>query len=203
LSQSLRTINYQLSIINYQLSNMSITTIANRYARALADVITERKETDAVVSELNSFAGMMRKHEQLRDVFASPVLPLERKRAVLNELLSRLKVRPTSSNFLHLLLNNSRLHELDQMLRALASELDARTNVVSAEITTAREIGEKEKAILRERLKVATGKEVRLQFQTDPNIIGGVVTRIGSLVYDGSIKNQLAKMKKSLMGAKI
>jgi F-type H+-transporting ATPase subunit delta len=178
------------------------STIANRYARALADVITERKETDAVVSELNGFAGMLRKHEQLRGVFASPVLPLARKRAVLNELLSRLKLRPSSSNFLRLLLDNSRLHELDQLLRALARELDVRSNVVSAEITTAREIGEKEKVMLHERLKGVTGKEVRLQFHTDPNIIGGVVTRIGSLIYDGSIKNQLAQMKKALVGSR-
>jgi F-type H+-transporting ATPase subunit delta len=182
---------------------MSITTIANRYARALADVITERRETEAVAAELSGFAEMMREHEQLRAVFSSPVLPLERKRAVLNELLSRLKPRPTSNNFLHLLLNNSRLHELDQMLRALASELDARSNIVSAEITTAREIGEKEKVMLRDRLKSATGKDVRLQFHTDPDIIGGVVTRIGSLIYDGSVKNQLAQMKRALIGAKI
>jgi F-type H+-transporting ATPase subunit delta len=181
---------------------MSITTIASRYARALADVITERRETNEVVSELNLFAGMMRQHEQLRDVFASPILPLERKRSVLNELLARLKLRPTSNNFLNLLLNNSRLHELDLMLRALSRELDVRTNIVSAEITTAREIGEREKSMLRDKLKGATGKEVRLQFHTDPNIIGGVVTRIGSLIYDGSIKNQLAQLKRSLVGSR-
>jgi F-type H+-transporting ATPase subunit delta len=181
---------------------MNISTIASRYARALADVITERRETDEVVSELSLFAGMMRQHEQLREVFASPVLPLERKRAVLNELLARLKLRPTSNNFLHLLLNNARLHDLDQMLRALSRELDVRTNIVSAEITTARAISEHEKLMLRDKLKSATGKEVRLQFQTDPNIIGGIVTRIGSLVYDGSIKNQLAQMKRNLIGSR-
>jgi F-type H+-transporting ATPase subunit delta len=180
---------------------MTTSTIANRYARALADVITERRETNEVSSELNLFAGMMRQHEQLRDVFASPVLPMERKRAVLNELLSRLQLRPTSNNFLLLLLSNSRLHELEQMLRALSRELDARTNIVSAEITTARTIGEQEKFMLSDQLKGATGKEVRLQFNTDPNIIGGVVTRIGSLIYDGSIKNQLAQMKRNLMGS--
>ncbi|MBO0800647.1 MAG: F0F1 ATP synthase subunit delta, partial [Blastocatellia bacterium] len=90
---------------------MSITTIANRYARALADVIIERGETNEVVKEMRDFAEVIRQHEQLRDVFASPVLPLERKRAVLDELLARLKLRPTSNNVLHLLLSNARLHE--------------------------------------------------------------------------------------------
>jgi F-type H+-transporting ATPase subunit delta len=180
---------------------MSVTTIANRYARALADVIIERRETNEVVAELNKFAQMMAGHSQLRDVFASPVLAAERKRAVLNELLARMNLRQTTANFLQLLLSNSRLHDLDQMLRALSNELDARTNIVSAEITTAREISEQEQSMLRDKLKAATGKDVRLRFHTDPAIIGGVVTRIGSLVYDGSIKSQLAQMKQRLMNA--
>ncbi len=180
---------------------MSVTTIANRYARALADVITERSEMNEVVVELNYFANLMSGHEQLRDVFASPVISVERKRGVLNELLAKMQLRQTSGNFLKLLLDNSRLHNLDQMLRALSRELDSRTNVVSAEVTTAREISDQEKAMLTEKLKATTGKQVRLQFRTDPDIIGGVVTRIGSLVYDGSIKNQLAQMKRRLMNA--
>jgi F-type H+-transporting ATPase subunit delta len=180
---------------------MSVTTIANRYARALADVLVERRETNEVMSELNVFEGLMSGHSQLRDVFASPVIAVERKRAVLNDLLARMSPRQTTANFLRLLVNNSRLHELDQILRALARELDSRMNIVSAEITTAREISEQEKAALQGRLKTATGKDVRLQFRTDPAIIGGVVTRIGSLVYDGSIKNQLAQMKQKLMNA--
>lgn len=180
---------------------MSVTTIANRYARALADVITERGEMNEVVAELNDFSSLLSQHEQLRSVFASPVIPIERKRNVLNELLSRLKLRPTSSNFLQLLLSNLRLHNLDQMLHALSRELDVRTDVVLAEVTTAREINDQEKALLRDKLKTATGKDVRLQFRTDPNLIGGVVTRIGSVIYDGSIKNQLAQMKQKLMSA--
>ncbi len=180
---------------------MSVTTIANRYARALADVITARGEMNEVAAELNQFSGMMSQHGQLRDVFASPVLSLERKRGVLNELLARLQLRQTSNNFLQLLLVNSRLHNLDQVLRALSRELDARTNIVSAEVTTAREISDAEKTMLRDKLKAATGKDVRLQFRTDPSVIGGVVTRIGSLVYDGSIKTQLAQMKQKLMSA--
>jgi F-type H+-transporting ATPase subunit delta len=175
------------------------TTIANRYARALADIIVERRETDEVVKELIDFERMMSEHSQLRDVFASPVIGVERKRAVLDELLSRIGLRQTSANFLRLLLNNSRLHDLDQIMNALSRELDTRMNIVSADVTTAREIGQQEKAALQSQLKAVTGKEVRLQFRIDPAIIGGVVTRIGSLIYDGSIKNQLAQMKRRLM----
>lgn len=178
---------------------MTRTTIANRYARALADVIVERNETNEVVKELTGFERMMSEHPQLRDVFASPVIATERKRAVLGELLARIDLRQTSANFLRLLLDKSRLQDLDQMMQALSRELDIRMNIVSADVTTAREISQQEKDALQSRLKTATGKEVRLQFRTDPAIIGGVVARIGSLVYDGSIKNQLAQMKRNLV----
>ncbi|HKX31254.1 MAG TPA: ATP synthase F1 subunit delta [Blastocatellia bacterium] len=180
---------------------MSVTTIANRYARALADVILARGETNQIVEDLNRFGRLMQAHAQLRDVFASPVLPATRKRAVLDELLSRLKLHQIAVNFLRLLLSNYRLHDLDHMLRALAQELDERQQLVTAEITTAREIGEREKQLLLDRLKAKTGKEVRLRYRIDPKIIGGVVTRIGSLVYDGSIRNQLAQMKQRLLSA--
>ncbi len=180
---------------------MSEVTIANRYARALADIITERGEVNEVTAELKRFADLISRHEQLRSVFASPVVAVERKRGVLDQLLSRLKFRQTTNNFLRLLLSNSRLDDLDLILASLSRELDSRSNVVSAEVTTAREISEKEKVMMRDKLKAATGKEVRLQFRTDPMIIGGVVTRIGSLIYDGSIKNQLAQMKQRLISA--
>src|SRR5262245_1193991 len=170
---------------------MSVATIANRYARALADVIIEKREVNEVLAELNQFAKLVAGHPQLHEVFASPVIAPENKRAVLNELLARLRLRQTTQNFLQLLLANNRLHQIEQMARALGKELDERTNIVSAEITTARAISEDERRLLHDKLRATTGKEVRLQFKTDPNIIGGVVARLGSKVYDGSIKNQL------------
>jgi F-type H+-transporting ATPase subunit delta len=178
---------------------MSVTTIANRYARALADVITEKRETAEVAGELGAFANLVAGHQQLRDVFASPVIPTDRKGAVLNDLLAQLKLRQTSQNFLQLLLVNNRLHQLGDMTQALDKELDQRGNVVTAEVTTAREISNDEQKLLLDQLKTATGKDVRLQFKVDTDIIGGVVTRIGSKIYDGSIKNQLAQMKQRLM----
>lgn len=181
---------------------MSLDTIANRYASALTDVIIERGEVNEVTTELERFATLIQAHIELRNVFASPVLAVERKQAVLGELLSRLKLRQTTSNFLRLLLENQRLHYLDQMLSGLRRELDARREIVSAQVTTARPVGDHERDLLRDRLRVAVGKEVRLQFRTDPAIIGGVVARIGSKIYDGSIKNQLAQVKKQLAQAK-
>ena len=178
---------------------MSITTVAKRYAKALADVIMERGQTLSVADEVNAFAQLIEQNTELRNVFASPVIALDRKRAILNELLVRLQLKPTTTNFLQLLLTNQRLHQIDVVRVSLAKELDQRAGVVSAEVTTARALVTTEQEALLNQLQQATGKQVKVNFNIDPEIIGGVVTRIESLIYDGSIKNQLALMKQQLV----
>ncbi len=177
---------------------MSITTIANRYAKALADVIMDRGQTLAVADEVKAFTRLVEENPELRDVFASPVIALDRKKAVLNEVLARMQFKPTTNNFLQLLLTNQRLHHIDVVRASLMKELDERAGVVSADVTTARTLATTEQEHLLNQLQTATGKRVRVNFKIDPEIIGGVVTRVGSLIYDGSIKNQLALMKQQL-----
>jgi F-type H+-transporting ATPase subunit delta len=177
---------------------MSLTTIANRYANALADVITSRNEVEQVSSELNGFVQLTRDNRELHEVFSSPAIALERKRGVLTELLSRLNYQQTTNNFLQLLLANYRLHHLAEILTSLAEELDKRRGVVSAEVVTARPLNDADRQVLLENLRVAIGREIRPQFSTDPEIIGGVVARVGSLIYDGSIKTRLNQMKQQL-----
>ncbi|MFN0120796.1 MAG: ATP synthase F1 subunit delta [Blastocatellia bacterium] len=180
---------------------MSITTISNRYAHALADVIIERNEVGESLAELNGFVSLIADNRELYDVFASPVIALDRKKAVLGELLTRLAPRQTLRNFLSLLVENGRLQNLPEIQKSLIRALDERGGIVSAEIITARPLGDANRDLLSAKLREATGKEVRLQFRTDPDIIGGVITRIGSLVFDGSIKDQLARMKQQLAKA--
>ncbi len=177
---------------------MSITTIANRYAKALADVIMERGQTLTVADEIKSFAQIVEENSELRNVFASPVIALDRKKAVLNDILAQMQFRPTTNNFLKLLLKNQRLHQIGVVRTSLLRELDERAGVVSAEVTTARTLAVTEQENLLKQLQTATGKQVRIHFKLDPEIIGGVVTRVGSLIYDSSIKNQLALMKQQL-----
>jgi F-type H+-transporting ATPase subunit delta len=172
--------------------------VANRYARALADVIIARGETNAVSDELRDFAAMVAGHGELREMLANPVIPFDRKRAVLDALLARRPLRETSNNFLRLLLANQRMHRLDRVLKSLERELDSRAGVLAADVTTARPISDVEREQLRNRLGSMTGKEVRLRFDIDPDLIGGVVTRLGSVIYDGSIKSQLERMKEEL-----
>ncbi|HYP52353.1 MAG TPA: ATP synthase F1 subunit delta [Pyrinomonadaceae bacterium] len=174
--------------------------VARRYASALADVVTARGEAREVRDELTAWERMASESPQLLEVFRNPTIPYEQKRRVVGALITRTRVRPSTANFLQVLLQNHRLADLPEIIRQFAHELDRRTGAVSAEVTTARPVPEAAQSQLRARLSALTGKDVRLQFQIDEGLIGGVVTRIGSTVYDGSVRNQLRQVKEKMIG---
>lgn len=170
---------------------MSIQTIARRYAGALADVIVERSEAEEVQKELGFWQAMIDENPDLREVFSNPTVSYEQKRKVLNELISRSQVRSTTANFLQVLLKNQRLTELAEINHRLEQVLNERAGVLAARVTTARPISQEIKETIQTKLRKLSGKQVRVDFETDNAIIGGLVTRIGSTVYDGSIRTQL------------
>jgi F-type H+-transporting ATPase subunit delta len=177
-----------------------VQTVARRYATALADVVTARGEAQEVQKELTAWETMMQSNEQLLEVFRNPTIPYEQKRKVLNALIVRASVRPTTANFLKVLLQNQRLADLNEVNKRFAQILDERSGVVSAEVTTARPVPQASQEALRTKLTSLTGKNVRLSFTTDEELIGGIVTRIGSTIYDGSVRNQLQQVKERMTG---
>lgn len=179
---------------------MSLQTVARRYASALADVIIARGEEAAVREELAAWEKMIAGNAPLLEAFSNPTVAYEQKGKVLNELISRTKVRPTTANFLRILLKNQRLAELPQVNAKLAHVLDERSGVVSAQVTSARPVPEATKKALEDKLAEMTSKKVRLSFGTDESLLGGIVTRIGSTIYDGSVRNQLMRMGEELAG---
>ena len=179
---------------------MSVQAVARRYASALADVVVPRGEAREVKQELIAWADMIRANPNLRDVFANPTIALDQKRKVLNKLLEIARPRPTTGNFLKVLLQNQRLTELDEILRKFTQVLDDRAGVVAARVTTARPVPATTRQTLEARLHLMTGKTVRIEFDTDPEMIGGMVTRIGSTIYDGSVRNHLEQMKEKMAG---
>ena len=179
---------------------MSLQTVARRYALALADVAIERREEREVQAEMSSWAVMIESNPQLREVFANPTIPYEQKRRVLEDLISRSKVRQTTAGFLQVLLKNQRLSQLKDVVDRFANVLNERSGVIAANVMTARDVPEKSKKALREALATATGKTVQLNFMTDVDIIGGMVTRIGSTVFDGSVRTQLEQLAIQLSG---
>lgn len=179
---------------------MSSQTVARRYASALAEVIIEQGEAGVVQAELAAWGRMFAENSALLEAFSNPTVAYEQKANVLSDLITRTKVRPTTANFLRTLLKNQRLAELAEVNGKLAQALDERAGVVSAEIVSARPVSDSTKAMLEEKLSRLTGKKARLSFATDESLLGGVVTRIGSTIYDGSVSSQLKRLREELAG---
>jgi F-type H+-transporting ATPase subunit delta len=143
---------------------------------------------------------MVAENPQLKEVFANPTVKYDQKRSVVEELVKRTRVRETTASFLRVLLRNQRLAQLPEISERFAQILDERSGVVAAEITTARTIPEELKKALHDSLTSATGRTVRLTFATDEAIIGGLIARIGSTIFDGSVESNLERLAEGLSG---
>jgi len=178
---------------------MSVETIARRYGAALADVVLKTDETETVKSELKTWEGMLAANADLQTVFENPAIAHANKEKILESLLAKANPTKTTSNFLRVLLRNCRLTNLAEINKKFAAVLEERSGRVSAEVVSARELSEAQKSELRSNLEKLTGKQVQLNFGIDQNIIGGVVTRVGSTVYDGSVRTQLENLREQLV----
>ena len=179
---------------------MSSQTVARRYASALADVIIAKNEVVEVREELAAWEQMLVGNPLLMEAISNPTVGYEQKSRILTELIARTKVRQTTANFLRVLLKNQRLSELSHVNAKLAQILDERSGAISAHIASARPLPESVKNAIQETLARVTNKKVRLDFQTDESLLGGIVTTIGSTIYDGSVRNQLARLGEELAG---
>lgn len=178
---------------------MSVETIARRYATALADVVLKSGATEAVKGELKTWEELIKANSDLQNTFRNPAIAHLNKEKILETLLERTKPSKTTANFLRILLKNSRLTELSEINDRFALVLEERSGVVSAEIISARELSGGAKEDLKTNLEKLTGKHVNLNFDINEEIIGGVVTRIGSTVYDGSVKTKLENLREQLI----
>ena len=179
---------------------MSVETVARRYATALADVVIKTGETEKVKAEMKSWEDLIASSSDLQRAFSNPAIAHMSKEKVLESLIDKVKPSKTTANFLRILLRNGRLTEIRQINEKFASVIDERSGIVGAEIISARQLSDAEKKELDDSITKLTGKKVNLNFIIDENIIGGVVTRVGSTVYDNSVKTQLENLKKELIG---
>jgi len=178
---------------------MSIETIARRYSTALADVALSSGGVDTIKSELSGWNELFSQNADLQTVFSNPAIAQSNKEKVLDGLIAKAKPSTTTANFLRILLKNGRLSELSEISSKFESVLDERSGVVAAQITSAREMPQDEKAEFESELAKLAGKTVTVSYTIDPEIIGGVITRIGSTVYDGSVKTKLENLKEQLV----
>ncbi len=180
---------------------MTNHTAANRYARALLDVVVSEKEIDPVQVEAQ-LAGVIDLFEQnatLEKVMLNPAVPVPRKRAAMQELVSRAGTSAVLGKLLVLLAERDRLVLLPELLATYRERLLDYQNVVRAEVTTATPLDAERAAAVQQSLAKVTGRIVKLASRVDASIIGGVVARIGSTVYDGSVTRQLEKLRSALV----
>lgn len=177
---------------------MSTRASAARYARALFDVATKETNPEQAEQELSAFADLLNAHPELRRVLVSPAVPAANKQAAIRQLAERLQPSAPVRKLLLLLAERGRLELFDDMLDVYRERLMEHLKIVKAEVTTAVPLAPDQVARIQQRLAAATGRTVTMTTSVDPAIIGGVVTRIGSTVYDGSVATQLAGMKQRL-----
>ena len=177
---------------------MSMRASAARYARALLDVAIKESDPERAEQELAAFVGLVQQHSDLQRALADPVVSAADKRAVVGQVLARLQPTSPVGKLLLLLASRGRLALLPDLLDVYRERLRELRNVVQAEVTTAVPLSPERAAQLQQRLAQMTGRVVTMTTKVDESIIGGVVTRIGSTVYDGSVAGQLAKVKDRL-----
>ena len=174
---------------------MSSRASAVRYARALFDVALKESEPGQVEQELSSITTLIRDHADLQRALESPSVPPTGKKAVVEALVQRAGFSPAVSKLLLMLAERDRLVLLPEVLGAFQAKLRDQRKVLEAEVTTAMPLEPAQQAALQQRLSAATAREVTVTTKVDPALIGGVVARIGSTVYDGSLATQLVKLK--------
>jgi F-type H+-transporting ATPase subunit delta len=176
-----------------------MAAIASRYARALVDVILEQKiDGDTARQQLKAIAAAVHESAELRKVWESPAISPEQKRAVLDAITQQIGVLKPIRNFIAVLIDHRRIAMLDDMVRQFEVELDAQLGFTEAQISSARPLAANEKRELEGRVERLTGKKVRAHYLSQPELLGGVLVRVGSTIYDGSVRGQLEKMRQEL-----
>jgi len=177
-----------------------MAAFVSRYARAFADVVSSAKlDAAAIDAQLTDFLATWAGSAQLRELFANPAVPAPQKVEMLDKLNARLGLQKEARNLLAVLINNGRIELVKDVVRAWRIEMQERLGIRQAEITTARQPDEAERARLVEGAGRLAGSRIEAQFKQDASILGGAVVRVGSTVYDGSVRGRLERLKEVLV----
>ncbi len=178
---------------------MSNTTVARRYAKAMLELGIEVGSLKSIVEQTSSVAEAYGSSPELRAALDNPLVPYAAKKAILGDIADRLGVSPTVKNMLLLLGDRRRLHILPAMAQLLREMSDLREGVVRAEVVTAAALPDGYYTRLQAQLERMTGHRVVIEKREDPALIAGVVTRIGDMVIDGSLRTRLEELKNVLL----
>ncbi|MGA8763857.1 MAG: ATP synthase F1 subunit delta [Candidatus Sulfotelmatobacter sp.] len=176
-----------------------MASVPSTYARAFADVVlSARMDANRAIAELRTITSLLGESAELRRVWENPAIPAEQKRRVLDVIAQRDEITKQTRNLVAVLIDHRRVQFLEAIIQQLEKELDARLGFGEAEITSARELDDAEKHTLEARVGKLTGKKVRARYDQDRSLLGGAVVRVGSTIYDGSVKGQLEKIREAI-----
>jgi F-type H+-transporting ATPase subunit delta len=178
-----------------------MASVASTYARAFADVVMDAHlNADRSIAQLRTIASLLAESADLRRVWENPAIPAEQKRKVLDVIAQRDEITKQVRNLIAVLIDHRRVHFLEPIIRQLEKELDARLGFAEAGITSARALADAEKREFETQVGKLTGKKVRAHYEQDATLLGGAVLRIGSTIYDGSVKGQLERIRAEISG---
>ena len=177
-----------------------MSAVASRYARAFADLLFEQRVDAAKIAEqLRAVVAWVQQSQPLREVWENPSVPAEQKRAVLDALSRKAKLPQLLRNFVAVILDHHRSAQLPEIAQQFQEELNQRLGLAEADVTSARELSAEERRRLETQIKSVTGKSVTARYATDAGLLGGALVRVGSTVYDGSVRGQLERLKEQLI----
>jgi F-type H+-transporting ATPase subunit delta len=180
---------------------MTLTAVATRYAHALADVVTASGSplaAEDAVAQLKAFEAALRSSLELQNALTTPAVPAARKRAVVGKIAGVMKLAQIVRNFLFVLVDHRRITSLTQIIHSFELTIEERLGFARAEVSSARQLTEDQRDELRVRLERSSGKRLRARYTVDRALIGGVVARIGSTIYNGSVRGQLDTLERRM-----
>jgi F-type H+-transporting ATPase subunit delta len=177
---------------------MTLSAVAKRYAHALADVVTASDSplrAEDAIAQLKAFEAVLESSPELKNALHTPSVPIGRKRAVVGRIGYVMELAQITRNFLYVLVDHRRIASLAEIIPSLELAVDEHRGFARAEVASASELSADQKTELRTQLERISGKRLRAHYTVDDALIGGVVARIGSTVYDGSVRGQLQSLE--------
>ena len=176
-----------------------MAAIAGRYARAFVEVVLDmRLDPGKALQELNDMAGLVQANGELKVVLENPAVNQRQKLGLVDAIIARIGGSRQLRNFVAVLVDHRRIGQIHEIAQQFRQELNARLGIAEANVTSARELTRDEKELLQREMAFLTGKKVETSYSRDPDLLGGAVVRIGSTIYDGSVRGQLRRIREQI-----
>jgi F-type H+-transporting ATPase subunit delta len=179
-----------------------MAAVAGRYARAFAEVVADQKmDPEKTIQEFREFSTLVQENHELRNIFQSPAVEHKQKIALLDAIIKKMSGSKMLRNFVAVLIDKQRIGVIGEIFEQFRQDLDARMGIADAQVKSARELSAAERKALEAQITALSGKRVRATYSEDSTLLGGAVIRVGSTIYDGSVRGQLQRLKQQISGS--